>query len=94
MIIVTGHLTVAADQREDYLASCEDVVRQARRAPGCRGFAISADLVELDRVNVVELWEDRASLEDFRADGPTTAQLEMIQDADVGEYTARALGQV
>ena len=31
MLIVAGHLTVAATQRDAYLAGCERVVEQARR---------------------------------------------------------------
>ena len=46
MVIVAGHLIVAEDARDDYLADCTDVVEQARRAPGCLDFAISADLLD------------------------------------------------
>ena len=34
MVIVAGHLIVAGELRDDYLAGCVDVVRQARSAPG------------------------------------------------------------
>jgi hypothetical protein len=34
MVIVSGHLIVDEEAREDYLAGCADVVAQARRAPG------------------------------------------------------------
>ena len=44
MVIVSGHLIVDEDVRDDYLADCADVVAQARRAPGCLDFAISADV--------------------------------------------------
>ncbi|WP_283611864.1 putative quinol monooxygenase, partial [Mycolicibacterium poriferae] len=54
MLIVAGHLTVAATQREAYLAGCERVVEQARRMPGCLDFAISADRVDPQRINVFE----------------------------------------
>ena len=45
MVIVAGHLIVAPEVRDGFLAGCADVVRQARRAPGCLDFAISADPV-------------------------------------------------
>ena len=46
MVIVAGHIRVAPDQREAYLATCVAVVQQARTAAGCLGFAVSPDLVE------------------------------------------------
>lgn len=93
MIIVMGHLTVPAKERDAYLRTCEEVVRLARDAPGCLDFAVSADLAEPTRVNVMERWADRGSLEAFRADGPSAAQVELIESASVGEYAARELGQ-
>jgi quinol monooxygenase YgiN len=56
MIIVAGSLTVAPDQRADYLAGCEVVVEQAPRAPGCLDFALSSDLLDPARINVYERW--------------------------------------
>lgn len=73
MLIVAGHLTVAATQREAYLAGCERVVEQARRMPGCLDFAISADRVDPQRINVFERWRSRTELEAFRGDGPDDA---------------------
>jgi quinol monooxygenase YgiN len=46
MVIVAGHITVEPRQRASYLASCVEVVDQARAAAGCIDFAISADLAE------------------------------------------------
>ena len=74
MIIVIGHLVVAADVREVYLSTCREVVEQARRTPGCLDFAISADLLDPGRVNIVERWEGREQLEAFRAPGSMTTK--------------------
>ena len=46
MVIVSGHLIVGIEVRDDYLAGCADVVEQARRAPGCLDFALSGDLLD------------------------------------------------
>jgi len=35
MVIVAGHIVVASEHRERYLAQCSGVMEQARRAPGC-----------------------------------------------------------
>ncbi len=70
MVIVAGHLVVPAEHRDEYLSACADVVRAAREAPGCLDFALSADLLQPERVNVYECWRDAASVEAFRGSGP------------------------
>ena len=90
MLIVAGHLTVAATQREAYLAGCEGVVEQARRTPGCLDFAISADRVDPQRINVFERWRSRTELEAFRGDGPDDAASGALLGAAVAEYDVAA----
>ncbi|WP_243057910.1 putative quinol monooxygenase [Nocardioides sp. SR21] len=86
MIIVAGHLTVDPAERAAYLEGCVPVVEAARRAPGCREFAVGADLVDPARVTVLERWDSRASLEAFRGSGPSDDQRATILAADVAEY--------
>lgn len=86
MVIVAGHIVVEAEEREAYLAGCLDVVEQARRAPGCLDFAISADLVDAGRVNIFERWESQAAVEAFRAGGPSDDQSAAMLAAAVAEY--------
>lgn len=87
MIIVTGHLTVEAARRDDFVTASAAAVRQARETEGCLDFSVSADPVEPTRVNVSERWTDRASLEAFRGDGPPDDLNELIIDAAVAEFT-------
>jgi heme-degrading monooxygenase HmoA len=86
VVIVAGHLIVNPNQRDNYLAGCKNVVEQARRAPGCLDFAITADLLDLSRVNVFERWESQATVDAFRGDGPSEGQLGAIISAMVVEY--------
>jgi quinol monooxygenase YgiN len=86
VIIVAGHVVVAPDQRDDYLAGCVEVVQQARRAPGCLDFSLSADLLEPGRVNIYERWESQAAVEVFRGSGPSDEQGAEIRAASVSEY--------
>ncbi len=86
MIVVAGHLTIDPSDRADYLEEAVAVVAAARRAPGCLDYAISADTVEADRINVFERWEDVESAEVFRADGPSGDQWDRIQTAEVSQY--------
>jgi len=86
MVIVAGHLIVGAEVRGDYLAGCTDAVEQARRAPGCLDFAISADLLDPARINIFERWDSRDAVEAFRGSGPGDDQTDMIVSASVSEY--------
>ncbi len=85
-VIVAGHLTVHPEERQGYLAGCVDVVRQARDAPGCLDFAITADLVDPGRINIFEQWESQAAVEAFRGDGPSDDQAAAIRSAHVVEF--------
>lgn len=86
MLIVAGHLVVAAEDRDRYLAGCADVVARARAAPGCLDFTLTADLLDGGRVNVLERWESRAAVEAFRGGGPSDEQATAIVSASVAEY--------
>src|SRR5215217_3603953 len=66
MVIVAGHLIVGRELRDGYLAGCAEVVQLARSAPGCRDFAISADLLDRARINVFERWDSAVSVEAFQ----------------------------
>ena len=59
MIAVAGHITVEPQQGEAYLACRLSVVGMARRADGRLDSAITADLLDPDRVNPFERWESQ-----------------------------------
>ncbi|GAB3068477.1 putative quinol monooxygenase [Nocardioides zeae] len=84
-IVVVGHLRVAEDDRDAYVADCVEVVCQARAAPGCLDFVVAADPLEPDRVAVVERWASRADLDAFRSSGPPDEQWARIRDVQVVE---------
>lgn len=86
MVIVAGHLLVDPSQRESYLAGCVAVVEQARAAPGCLDFALTADLVDPARIDVFERWESQADVEAFRGGGTGEEQGAQIRAASVAEY--------
>ena len=86
MLIVAGYVVVDPVQRDSYLEDCRAVVRQARTSPGCLDFAISADLIEPDRIDIFERWESRLALEKFRGSGPSDEQQGSIVSASVCEY--------
>jgi quinol monooxygenase YgiN len=86
MLIIAGHLIVAASDRDRYVADCAPAVAAARSADGCLDFALSADVLDPTRVNVFERWQTRDSLEAFRGDGPDDDTARRIVEAKVGEY--------
>jgi quinol monooxygenase YgiN len=86
MVIVAGHLVVAPEHRESYLAGCRSIVEKARRTAGCLDFAITADLLDEGRINVFERWESQESVEAFRGSGPSDEQLATLLSASVAEY--------
>jgi quinol monooxygenase YgiN len=86
MVIVAGHLIVGQEVRDDYLVGCAEVVELARSAPGCRDFAISADLLDPARINVFERWDSAVSVQAFRGSGPGRDQSAMLLAASVSEY--------
>jgi len=86
MVIVAGHLVLDPRQRETYLEGCRDVVDQARRAPGCLDFAVTADLLDSSRVDIFERWESQAAVNAFRGSGPTDEQTSAVISATVVEY--------
>jgi quinol monooxygenase YgiN len=86
MLIVAGQLSVDPAQRDSYLAGCVSVVEQARRAPGCLDFSISADLVVPGRINVFEAWVSQSDVDSFRGSGPSEEQNATMLSATVTEY--------
>ena len=86
MLIVAGHISVEPQQRASYLAGCVSVVEQARGTAGCLDFAITADLIDPGRVNVLERWESQAAVEAFRGTGPSDEQGAAMLSAAVAEY--------
>ena len=89
MIIVAGHLRVAAADRDAFVVQSGEAVRLARNAPGCHDFAVSADPVDPERVNVYERWADPAALRAFRGDGPGDELGALIVSVEVAEYEVR-----
>ncbi|NRQ50843.1 antibiotic biosynthesis monooxygenase family protein [Aeromicrobium stalagmiti] len=92
MLIVAGHLVVAPDGRDAYLQGCVAVVERARQAQGCLDFALSADLVDPGRINILERWDNENDLLAFRGSGPSGDQQVAVLDASVRRYEVSSEG--
>jgi quinol monooxygenase YgiN len=91
MIIIAGKLWVDTADRDAYLAACSEAVERARAAEGCLDFALSADAIERDRINVYERWETDEALARFRGAGPEPEQAARIREAEVHKYRISAV---
>ncbi|MGY1808836.1 putative quinol monooxygenase [Blastococcus sp. SYSU D00669] len=62
-ILIVGTIQVEPARREELLAAIRPLVRRTRtEEPGCLAYAFTADTVDDDVVQVVERWQDEASL--------------------------------
>jgi quinol monooxygenase YgiN len=89
VIIIAGHLRVAASERDRYLSAVAEVAVQARRAPGCHDFVQAADPIDPERINIYERWENDESLLAFRSSGDDATEPTPTPDlmgADVAKY--------
>ncbi|WP_007517414.1 antibiotic biosynthesis monooxygenase family protein [Pseudofrankia saprophytica] len=86
MVIVAGQIFVDPAEREHYLAGCVDAIEQARQAPGCLDYALSADLIDATRINIFERWETLEAVQAFRGSGPSEEQGAAMLAASVAEY--------
>jgi quinol monooxygenase YgiN len=90
MIIVSGSIRTDPAARGDYVTGCREVIEQARRAPGCADFYITADPIELDRINIYEQWASVADVEAFRGSGPSSEQQAAIREAEVYQHVVES----
>lgn len=90
MIIVIGWLHVDPEQRAAFVADSAEAVRAARTTAGCLDFAVSADTVDADRVNISERWENEDALAAFRGSGPDDDQQSVIRSYAIEEYQVQA----
>lgn len=87
MIIIAGHGLVDAEDRDQNVAAFRDLVSRARGSDGCLHFAMTADSVDPERFNMVEVWRDAEALDAWRkrAKGPRRKKPKHL---DVRRYDA------
>jgi quinol monooxygenase YgiN len=81
MIIIAGHELVDADKRDDFVAAFRDMITRARAFDGCLHVAITADSVDPERVDVVEVWRDEDAMNAWRAqaNAPETEEPKVME---------------
>jgi quinol monooxygenase YgiN len=63
MIVVTGRVRVAPEDRERFLEVATEMCRRSREEPGCAGYRVYADLEQDERYVFVEEWADDDTLQ-------------------------------
>jgi quinol monooxygenase YgiN len=81
MIIIAGNELVDASERNRRVAAHRDLVSRARQFDGCIHVAITADSVDPERINSVEVWRDAAVMDQWRkqADAPDTGKAKHME---------------
>lgn len=62
MIVVTGYLTIAPEHRDAAEAAIATLVPLTEAEEGCLTYRYSADLLEPNRINIVEQWESEEAM--------------------------------
>ncbi len=88
MIIVAGYLLVKASKRTKFLKSSVEAVVLARQTKGCIDFSVSADPIDKNRVNILEIWKSRKALNTFRGNGPSDDLSSLIDRFELQEFEA------
>ncbi len=86
MVIVAGHLVVAASDRDTFVERSREAVRIARGTEGCFDFVVAADPIEANRVCIYERWTGRETLKAFRGQGPSDDLGSMIESYAIKEF--------
>lgn len=87
MIIIAGYELVNETDRSKYVDAFRGLVSRAREFDGCVHIAITADSVDPERINTVEVWRDAEALDKWRrrAKAPRTGKPKY---SDVQRYDA------
>jgi quinol monooxygenase YgiN len=63
MIVVTGRVRIAPENRERFVAIATEMCSRSREDDGCHGYRFYADLEQDDRYIIVEEWADDGALQ-------------------------------
>ena len=73
MLIVLGDATAAPGRRDELLAAARSVAAATRGDRGCLAYSFAADIEDEDRIFSIEVWADRAALDEHMSH-PHTAE--------------------
>jgi quinol monooxygenase YgiN len=77
MLVIAGHISVAAEVRSTMLDAVAPLVAKTRQEDGCVGYSLSADPVVPEHVVVLEIWASKDAVT-THMQTPTFAELGAI----------------
>jgi quinol monooxygenase YgiN len=80
VLIVIGRATAAPGRRDDLVAAARAVAAATRGDHGCLAYSFSADLEDDDRIHSIEIWADRAALDEHMNHDHTAQFLRVAPD--------------
>jgi quinol monooxygenase YgiN len=63
MIVVTGRLRIAPENRDRFIELASEMCRRSRQDEGCVGYRFYSDLEQPDHYVIVEEWRDEEALQ-------------------------------
>lgn len=85
MVIVLGSAIAAPGRRDELVAAARAVAAATQEDRGCVAYSFSADLEEEDRILSIEIWADRATLDEHMTHTHTEEFLQVAPGLVAGE---------
>ena len=85
MLIVLGDATAAPGRRDDLVAAARAVAAATRGDRGCLAYSFAADVEDDNRILSIEVWADRAALDEHRQHDHTKEFLRVAPGLVAGE---------
>ncbi len=85
MLIVLGDATAAPGRRDDLVAAARAIADATRGDRGCLAYSFAADLEDPDRILSIEVWADRAALDEHMGHPHTAEFLRVAPGLVAGE---------
>ncbi|SOD98075.1 putative quinol monooxygenase [Blastococcus haudaquaticus] len=85
MLIVIGSAVAAPGRRAELVAAARAVTAATQGDRGCLAYSFSADLEDPDRIHSIEIWADRASLDEHMTHPHTEEFLRVAPGLVAGE---------
>ena len=85
MLIVLGSAAAAPGRRDELVAAARAVTAATQGDRGCLAYSFSAVLEDPDRIHSLEIWADRAALDEHMTHGHTREFLRVAPGLVAGE---------
>ena len=85
MLIVIGDATAAPGRRDELVAAAQAIASATRADDGCLAYSFSADVENPDRILSIEIWVDRAAMDEHMTHAHTEEFLRIAPGLVAGE---------